>query len=64
MIGISYITDQKSRKKAVVIDLKTLQKFDDEIGDLLDSIIAEARGNETSSRWENVKKRLKKKGKL
>jgi hypothetical protein len=64
MKGVSYITDQNSRKKAVVIDLKTLEKFDDQIGDLLDSIIAEARRDEATSRWEDVKKRLKKKGKL
>jgi hypothetical protein len=64
MKGISYITDNKSRKKAVVIDMKTLQKYDKQIEDLLDVIIAESRVEEPSIPWETVKKRLKKKGKL
>lgn len=64
MKGVSYITDDKKRRKAVVIDLKTLEKYDEKIEDLLDSIIAESRKDEPSSSWEDVKKRLKKKGKL
>lgn len=64
MKGISYITDEKSRKKAVVIDLKTLEKYDNQIEDLLDSIIAESRAEEPTVSWTTVKKRLKKKGKL
>jgi hypothetical protein len=64
MKGVSYITDAKNRKKAVVIDLKTLKEHDDRIGDLLDVIIAESRRDEPSVSWEELKKRLKKKGKL
>jgi hypothetical protein len=64
MKGVSYITDDKKRKKAVVIDLKTLKKYDEQIEDLFDSIVAEARRDEPSSSWEDVKKRLKKKKKL
>ena len=64
MKGVSYITDEKNRKKAVVIDIKTLEKYDDQIGDLFDVIIAESRRNEPTIRWEDLKKRLKKKGKL
>ena len=64
MKGVSYITDSKSRKRAVVIDLKVLQKYDEQIEDLLDAIIAEARREEPSVSWEDLKKRLKKKGKL
>jgi hypothetical protein len=64
MKGVSYITDEHSRKKAVVIDLKTLEKFDEQIEDLFDLIIAESRQHEPTSSWEDVKKRLKKKGKL
>lgn len=64
MKGISYITDGKSRKKAVVIDIKALQKYDTQIEELLDVIIAELRAQEPSVPWETVKKRLKKKGKL
>jgi len=64
MKGVSYITDEKSRRKAVVIELKTLEKYDEQIEDLLDAIIAESRKDEPSVSWEDVKKRLKKKGKL
>lgn len=64
MKGVSYITDNKNRKKAVVIDLKTLEKFDDQIEDLFDIIIAESRKDESTETWESIKKNLKKKGKL
>lgn len=64
MKGVSYITDNKNRKKAVVIQLKTLQKYDEQIADLIDVIIAESRADEPTVSWENLKKRLKKKGKL
>ena len=64
MKGVSYITDEKNRKKAVVIDLKTLEEYDDQIGDLIDVIIAESRQGEPSVSWEELKKRLKKKVKL
>ncbi len=63
MKGVSYITDEKNRKKAVVIDLKTLEEYE-QIGDLFDVIIAESRRDESSVTWEELKKRLKKKGKL
>lgn len=64
MKGVSYITDEKRRRKAVVIDLKTLEQYDEQIEDLFDAIIAESRRDETSSDWGEVKKRLRKKGKL
>jgi hypothetical protein len=64
MKGVSYITDNKNRKTAVVIDLKTLEKFDDQIEDLFDVIIAESRKDEPTVSWEQVKKNLQKKGKL
>jgi hypothetical protein len=64
MKGVSYITDNKNRRKAVVIDLKTLKKFDDQIEDLFDVIIAESRKNEPTVSWEQVKKNLQKKGKI
>jgi len=59
MKGVSYITDEKSRKKAVVIEMKTLEKFDEQIEDLFDAIIAESRRDEPTVSWEALKKRLK-----
>ena len=64
MKGVSYITDKKSRKKAVVIDLKTLAHYEEMIEDLFDTIIAESRSSEPNVDWQKLKKRLKKKGKL
>ena len=64
MKGISYITDSKNSKKAVVIDFKTIEKYDENLEDLFDVILAEARKDEPSSSWDDVKKKLKSKGKL
>ena len=64
MKGVRYITDSKNRKKSVVIDLKTIEKYDENIEDLFDVIIAESRKDETSVSWDDVKKKLKSKGKL
>ncbi|MDP1728369.1 MAG: hypothetical protein Q8M15_16415 [Bacteroidota bacterium] len=64
MKGISYITDNKNRRQAVVIDLKTFKKHEEEIEDLLDILIAESHKDEESIPFEKVVKELKKKGKL
>jgi hypothetical protein len=64
MKGVSYITDDKNRKKAVVIEIKTLTQYEEQLEDLLDVIIAEARKDEPIIAWEDVKLQLKKKGKI
>jgi hypothetical protein len=64
MKGVSYITNNKNQKTAVVIDLKTLKKYEEQLEDLLDMVIAESRAEEPSVSWDSVKKNLKKKGKL
>jgi len=64
MKGVNYITDEKNRKKAVVIEIKTIENHQEAVEDLLDTIIAEARKEEPKRNWEDVKKSLKKKGKL
>ena len=64
MKGVTYITNKKNQKTAVVIDLKTLKKYDEQLDDLFDMIIAESRAEEPSIPLETVKKNLKKKGKL
>jgi hypothetical protein len=64
MKGVSYITDDKNRKKAVVIEMKTLVQYDEQIEDLFDVIIAESRAEEPTVAWEEAKMQLKKKGKL
>lgn len=64
MKGVSFVTDDKNRRKAVIIDLKTIEQHQEEIEDLLDVIVAESRKDEPKRSWEDVKKSLKKKGKL
>jgi hypothetical protein len=64
MKGISYITDGHNKKKAVVIDLKTIENNQDAIEDLLDIIVAESRKDEPTVSWDDMKKKLHKKGKL
>ena len=64
MKGVRYITDSKNRRKSVVIDLKTIEKYDENIEDLFDVIMAEARKDEPSVTWDSVKNKLKSKGKL
>ena len=64
MKGVSYITNNKNQKTAVVIDLKTLKKYEEQLEDFLDIVIAESRAEEPTVSWDSVKKNLKKKGKL
>ena len=64
MKGISYITDNNNHKKAVVIDYNLFVKHSEDLDDILDVIIAEAREDEESIPFDKVVNQLKKKGKL
>lgn len=64
MKGVNFITDDKNRRKAVVIELKTIEEHQEAIEDFLDIIIAESRKDEPKRSWSDVKKSLKKKAKL
>lgn len=64
MKGISFITDEKDHKKAIVIDLKTLENHEDEIHEFLEVLIAESRANDEMISWGDAKKKLKRQGKL
>lgn len=64
MKGISFITDGQNKKKAVVIDYNLFKNHSEELEDILDTIIAEARQDEKSIPFEKVVAELKKKGKL
>jgi hypothetical protein len=64
MKGISYIIDGNNKKKAIVIDFSLFKNHEQEIEDILDVIIAEARKKEESIPFEKVMTNLKKKGKL
>jgi hypothetical protein len=60
MKGVSYITDDQNRRKAIVIDIETIEKHPDRIEDLMDVIVAESRKNEPKRDWSAVKKDLAK----
>ncbi len=64
MKGVSFVTNDKNEKIAVQIDLKTLGKHQEEIEDVLDTIIAESRRDDVDIDWSAAKKELKKAGKL
>ena len=61
MRGIQYITDDRGRKKAVVIDLERHSELWE---DFYDSLIARKRASEPRESLDSVKKRLRKRGKL
>ncbi|MEO8150235.1 MAG: hypothetical protein ABI723_21555 [Bacteroidia bacterium] len=63
MKGISFITDVNNRKTALVIDLKSLQKHEDKIHEMIDVLVAEARKDDEFMDWQLAKKQLKIKGK-
>jgi hypothetical protein len=64
MKGISFITDEKNNKTAIVIDLKTIEKKDDEVHEYIDLLVAESRKGESSIEWNSAKKILKSKNKI
>jgi hypothetical protein len=64
MKGISFVTNEKNEKIAVQIDLKTIEKHQEAIEDLLDGIIAEARKGEKKTPLSKVISELKKSGKI
>jgi len=64
MKGVKYVTDEHNNKVAVQIEMKVLEKYDDEMEDLLDGILAESKKDEERIPLSKVISNLKKKGKL
>ncbi|MBS1623263.1 MAG: hypothetical protein JST83_04550 [Bacteroidetes bacterium] len=56
--------DDHLNKKAVVIDMKLIENNQEGVEDLLDTIVAESRKGDATIEWEDMKKKLRKKGKL
>ena len=54
MKGVSYLTDNKNRKKAVVIDLKTIEKDEESIHEFIDVLVAESRKNDAKRQLKKV----------
>ncbi|MCA1631357.1 MAG: hypothetical protein LC785_04245 [Acidobacteria bacterium] len=61
MEGIQYVTDDKGRKTAVLIDLK---KFGELWEDFYDALIARQRAAEPRESLEVVREKLRRQGKL
>ena len=64
MKGINFLTDNNNHKKAVVIDLKTIEQNDEAVHEYIDVLVAESRKNDEMISWEEAKKQLKRKNKL
>ena len=64
MKGVNYVTDGSNKKVAVQIEIKLLEKYEEQIEDLIDGIIAESRKDEERKPLNDVIKNLKRKGKL
>jgi len=61
MEGIQFVTNDKGRKVAVMIDLR---KYGELWQDFYDSLTVRLRANEPRETLASVKKRLRKQGKL
>jgi hypothetical protein len=64
MRGVTIMTEEKSGKRIAQLDLTHLSKHSEELGELFDMLIAEARKDEKETAWKDIKKDLKKKGRL
>lgn len=64
MKGVNFVLDENNRKKAVIIQLETIEKYQEEMEDFLDGIIAEARKDEKKIPLKKVMENLKNNKKL
>lgn len=65
MKGVSFLTDETHHKRYVQLDLEEVANIgDNELEDLLDAIIAEARKNDEKISIEELGEQLKKEGLL
>jgi hypothetical protein len=64
MKGVTIFKDEKNNKRVLQVDLNEVVKHPNEFEDMIDILVAEERKDETEIGWEDVKKQLRKKGKL
>jgi hypothetical protein len=64
MKGVTILKDEKTNRKILQVDIKEIAKNPDDFEDLIDILVSEARRNEPKRTLEEVKRNLKKKGKL
>ncbi len=64
MKGVNFLLNEQNEKIAVQIDMKTIKNYQEDIEDLLDGIVAEARKDEQKIPLSKGLKNLKKAGKF
>jgi hypothetical protein len=64
MKGVTVLTDERKKRRIMQIDLTQVAKNPQDFEDIIDVLVAEARKNEPKISFEDVKKNLRKKGKL
>ena len=64
MKGVTIFKDEKNNKRVLQVDLNEVIKHPNEFEDMIDILVAEERKDEKEIGWEDVKKQLRKKGKL
>jgi hypothetical protein len=64
MKGVTIFKNEKNNRKILQVDIKEIAKNPDDFEDLIDILVAEARRDEPKKTLEEVKRNLKKKGKL
>jgi hypothetical protein len=64
MKGVTILTDEKKKRRILQVDIKEVAKNPDQFEDLIDVLVAEVRQDEKSIAWNEVRKTLRKKGKL
>ena len=64
MEGISFLTNEYNEKKAVVIDIATLEQYESAVAEYLEGLIAYTRKDEEKVPFAQVIANLKAAGKL
>lgn len=64
MKGVTILMDEKRKRKIYQVDIKEVAKNPENFEDLIDVLVAESRRHEPKISFEDVKKNLRKKGKL
>jgi hypothetical protein len=64
MKGVTILKDERRNRRILQVDIKEIAKNPSQFEDLMDVLVAESRKDEKSVDWSEVKKSLKKKGKL
>ena len=64
MKGVQLLRDESHKKWVVQIDLSEVERGNPIIEDLMDVLLAEAAKDTSKTSWEDVKRQLKKTGKL